>query len=199
MSVIKITHLLDYGLNYLVEKNPRREPIPNAGNLNRGFYHKSYSFQRNGLCGLSFYLQPSESGYLKRERKGGLSMHASIPTTLLSLQFSFTQSFYLFFLSSCFLLPILSYLLLLLFLFLLLLFMATPFYTIFHYRIYPFCPSTVFGFLSASLQNYPLPCRLPSHYLYPECVGCTTLHFQTKLLVLFLTSLCFCFTPMDKD
>jgi len=105
--------------------------------------------------------------------------------------------FYLFFSLPCFLLPILFYLS---FIFPpLLLFMATPFYTICHYEIYPFCPSTVFGFLWASLQECPLICWLSSHYFCPECAGCTALHFQTKLLVLFLTFLRFCFTSVDFE
>ena len=66
-----------------------------------------------------------------------------------------------------------------------------PFYTVCHYRIYNFCPSTIFGFLWASLQDCPLACRLSSHYLCTKCVDCTTLHFQTKLLVLFLNSFSF--------
>lgn len=81
----------------------------------------------------------------------------------------------------------------------LLLFMATPFYIVCYYRIYPFFPLTVFGFLQASLQDHPLTYWLSSHYLCLECVGCSTLHFEKKLLVLFLTALCFCFTSMDKD
>ena len=79
-----------------------------------------------------------------------------------------------------------------------LLFMATPFYIIYYCKIYPFCPSTTFGSLWASLQDYPLACRVSSHYLCPECVGCTTFYLQTKLFVLFLTSPCSCFTLIDK-
>ena len=60
-------------------------------------------------------------------------------------------------------------------------------YIVYHCGIYPFCPSTVFGSLWASFQDYLLACRLSSHHLYLECVGCTTLHFQTKLLVCFLS------------
>ena len=50
-----------------------------------------------------------------------------------------------------------------------------------------------------SLQDCPPACQLSNHYLYSRCVSCTTLHFRTKLLVLFLTSLCSYFTHMDKD
>ena len=74
-----------------------------------------------------------------------------------------------------------------------------PLYIVCHCGIYPFCPSTVFGSLWPSLQDYLPTCRLSNHYLCLECVGCTTLHFQTKLLVLFLTPLCSCFTHMDKN
>ena len=81
-------------------------------------------------------------------------------------------------------------------------FLASPFtihgYPLLYYLSLWNLP-TVFGFLWASLQDYPLTCRLSSHYFCPECVGCTTPHFQTKLLVLFLTFLCFCFTSIDKD
>ena len=80
-----------------------------------------------------------------------------------------------------------------------LLFMATSLYTICHCVIYPFCPLTIFGSLWASLQDCPPAYWLSSHYLCSECLVCTTLHFQTKLLVLFLTSLRSYFTHMDKD
>ena len=161
----------------------------------KGSCHSSYSLWRKGLSGLSFYLQSSESGYVKGQRKYGLLMHASIQLPyflssflLLSLfTFSFSLHVFssLFFPTSC-LLPLFYYLWL-------------PFYIVCHYRIYNFCPSIVFGFLWATLQDCPLTCRLSRHYLYAKCVGCTTLHFQTKLLVLFLTSLYFCFTSMDKN
>ena len=79
----------------------------------KGSDHRSYLLWRKGLSGLSLYLQSSENGYVMRKRKCGLLMHTSTPTDLLSLQFSFlTQSFYLFFLSPCFLFSILSYFLL---------------------------------------------------------------------------------------
>ena len=74
-----------------------------------------------------------------------------------------------------------------------------PFYTICNCRIHHFFPSTAFASLWVSLQDCPLAYWLPNHYLCSKCVGCTTLHSQTKLLVLFLTSLCFCFTHLNKD
>ena len=128
-----------------MEVDPRREPISNAGNLKKGSCHKSYKLWKNCLNGLSFDSQSSESESIKRERKCGLLMYASIPTVFfLSLWLSF-QSFFLFsgysmyffvyysLFSTTSVAP--------------LLFMTTPFYTICHCGIYPFCPSTVFGSL----------------------------------------------------
>ena len=66
---MKITRFLDYGSSYSAETNPRRESIPNADNLNKGFCYRSYSFKREGLNGLNFDLQLSESGNVERERK----------------------------------------------------------------------------------------------------------------------------------
>ena len=160
--------------------------------LKKGSYHRSYSLQRKGLSGLSFDLQSSESGYVKRERKGGLVMHASIPIALFSF---FHLVSFIFFFSQCFLFSILSSLLLSCLP--PLLFMVTNFYTVCHYRIYPFYPSTVFCFLWASLQDCPLTYQLSNHYICLKCVGCTTLHFQKKLFVLFLTSHSFCFTLIN--
>ena len=76
-----------------------------------------------------------------------------------------------------------------------LLFTATTFYTICHSGIYHFYRLTAFDSLQVSFQDCPLACRLLNHYHCFECVGCTTLHSQTKLLVLFLTSLYFLTTP----
>ena len=45
---------------------------------------------------------------------------------------------------------------------------------------------TVFSFLWASLQDYPLNCWLLGYYLYSKCACCTTLHSKTKLFVLSL-------------
>ena len=45
-----------------------------------GSCHRSYMFWRNGLNSLSFDSQLSKSGSVRRERKGGLLMHASIST-----------------------------------------------------------------------------------------------------------------------
>ena len=109
-------------------------------------------------------------------------MHASIPTTYTSLIF-----FILFF--SLFFLLVLPPLLL--FPSPHLLFTATTFYTICHGGICYFYPLTTFGFLWVSFQDYSLAYRLLSHYHRSECVGYTTSHSQTKLLILFLISLCF--------
>ena len=150
-------------------------------------------------------------------------MHASIPTTYVSLIFVYSFLFSHFFL----VLPLLLSFLLVLVLHLL--FTATTFYTICHGGIYHFYPLTIFGSLQVSFRDcplacqllrhyhcyecvccttphlplncfgslqvsfrdYPLACRLLKHYHCSKCVCCTTPHSQTKLLVLFLTSLCF--------
>ena len=60
----------------------------------------------------------------------------------------------------------------------------------------PFVPntvSTIFDFLWVSLQDCPLTCRLPGHYFYSEYACHTTLHYQTKSLVLFPLSHCIAF------
>ena len=78
-----------------------------------GSYHRSYRFWRKGLNGLSFDSQPSKSGFVKREKKCGLSMHTSISTIYflscflsnLSL-FSFLFPMYSFVFFSYFFLPL---------------------------------------------------------------------------------------------
>ena len=117
--------------------------------------------------------------------KGSLLMHASILTTYVSLIFPYILFF--LFLPLFPSVPCSPFLL----------FTATPFYTICHGGIYHFYLSIDFGSLWVSFQDCPLACRLLSHYHYSECVGCTTLHSQTKLLVLFLTSFCFSL-PLSK-
>ena len=121
-------------------------------------------------------------------------MYASISTTYISLVFCI---FYLFLYSFSSFFPLFLLFVFSLFFLLLplpssaLLFIATPFYTIYHGEIYHFYPSTAFGSLWVSFQDYPLASWLLSQYHCSECVYCTTLHSQTKLLVLFFTSLCF--------
>ena len=61
----------------------------------------------------------------------------------------------------------------------------------------PFFPLTVFGSLWVPLKDYPLACRLLSHYLCSKYVGYTTPHSQIKLLVMFLTFLYSFFTHME--
>ena len=79
----------------------------------------------------------------------------SIGATLYSYCFTFSLVFFshLVFLPflSLSMFSILFFFLLLACLASILLFMATPFYTIYHYGIYPFCPSIVSDFLWASL------------------------------------------------
>ena len=73
---------------------------------------------------------------------------------------------------------------------LLLLFMATslPFILLEFMGFLPFIPKaipTIFGFLQESIQDRLLNCWLSGHCLYSECACHTTLHFQTKFIVLF--------------
>ena len=121
--------LPDNRLDFSAKANPKREPISNTSNLKKGSCHRSYTLWRKGINGLSFDSQSLESGFVKRERKGCLLMHASIPTIhFLSLVFfpvflSFLSCFFMysfvvysfFFFFFYFLRPPLS------------LFMATPF------------------------------------------------------------------------
>ena len=78
------------------EANPRKEPISNAGNLKKGSYHRSYTLRRKGLNGLSFNCQSLENGSVKRERKCGLLMHASIPIVYFLYCFLSNLSFFSF-------------------------------------------------------------------------------------------------------
>ena len=168
-----------------MEASPRREPISNMSDLKEGFYRRSDALWKNDLNGLNFNSQSLREWICQEgEKKCGLLMHASIPTTYTSLVFCmfflFLYSFSSFFLP---LLPFVSF-----FFFLLL---PTPFYTICHCGIYHFYPSITFGSLWVSFQDCLLACQLLSHYHCSECVGYTTLLSQTKLLILFLTFLCF--------
>ena len=68
-------------------------------------------------------------------------------------------------------------------------------------RFLPFVPQavpTTFGFLWASVQDYPLTCWLPDHYLCSEGAYHTTFHFQTKFLILFLSHSLPCPPSTDK-
>ena len=66
------TCLPDSKLGFSKEANPRRDPISNVSDLRKGSCHRSYTLWKNGLNALSFDSQSSESGSVKRERKGGL-------------------------------------------------------------------------------------------------------------------------------
>ena len=115
-------------------------------------------------------------------------MHASFSTVF---------SLFFFFLPLCFIL--FSSLILFFFFFsysplrgFLLLFMATslPFTLLDSMGYLPFVPkasSTIFSFLWAFLEDYPLTRRLPGHYLCSKCACCTTFIPEQKTL--------FCFSP----
>ena len=129
----------------------------------------------------SIYRVP-KGGSVKKERKDGLLMHASIFAVFslfffyhfLSILFYYSQ---FFFLSSLWVLPFSSYGYL------------SPFILLNSMGFLPFVPKVspaVFGFLWVSLQDYPLTCWLPGHYLSLECACCTTPYSWAKLLVLFL-------------
>ena len=109
---------------------------------------------------------------------GSLLMHASIPITHTFLWF-----FFFFFSLSFFFLVLL--LLLSVIVDPLSLLTATTFYTIYHDKIYHFYPSTAFGSLWVSFQDYPLACRLPNHYHCTVLVAPRLIPRQ-KRLVLFL-------------
>ena len=155
-----------------MEASPRREPISNVSDLKEGFYRRSDALWKNDLNGLNFNSQSLREWICQEgEKKCGLLMHASIPTTYTSLVFCM---FFLFLYSfSSFFLPLLP------FVFspfppLFSLFTNTLFYTICHGGIYHFYPSIAFGSLWVSFQDCLLACWLLSHYYCFECVGCNT-------------------------
>ena len=140
--------LLDDMLNFSSEADPRRELISNMGNLKKGSCHRSYTLGRNGLNGLSFDSQSSESGSIKRERRGGLLMHVFIPTVyFLSPWFSF-QYFFLFsdfsVYSSIFIISFLP--------------LSSPLYCSW---LPLFIPSTIVGFTLCSLNCFWLLMGIP--------------------------------------
>ena len=124
---------------------------------------------------------------LSREREmGNLLMHTSIPTTHASLwfflYFPFLFSLFLPCSTSSSFVPFFPF-------FVMssnvpLQFTVTIIYIVCHDKICHFYPSTAFGSTWVSFQDYPLVCRLPSHYHCTECVGCNTPHFQTKMACL---------------
>ena len=86
-----------------MEASPRREPISNVSDLKEGFYRRSYALQKNDLNGLNFNSQSLRERICQEgEKKCGLLIHASIPTTYTSLVFCmfflFLYSFSSFFL-----------------------------------------------------------------------------------------------------
>ena len=180
-------------LGFWAEANPRREPISNVSNLRKGPCHRSYTLWKNGLNSLSFDSQSLESGSIEREKKGGLLIHAFVPTIHFPSLVFF--SIFLSFLSKFFVYAFVFY-----FLFSFYLPSVLFFASSLTVHGYPFIYRLLLYDLPLlSLQDCPPACQLSNHYLCSGCVSCTTLHFQTKLLVLFLTSLCSYFTHMDKD
>ena len=128
----------------------------------------------------------SESGNVARERKDSLLIHASISTMFSLFHFyhlvffcSLVLSFFLTLLSVC----VPPYLWLPLFLLYCLI--------LWDFSLCPKASPTIFGFLWASLQDCPLTCWLPCHYLCSKCACYTTLHPQKKFLVMFLSFLNF--------
>ena len=101
------------GWTFQQKQTQERNQSPTRVTSREGSCHGSYTFWRNGLNGLSFYSQPSDSGFVKSERKCGLLMYASISTvyflscflsnlSLFSLVFPvYSSVFYSFFSTSC--------------------------------------------------------------------------------------------------
>ena len=124
----------------------------------------------------------SRGGSVKRERKDGLLLHASI----------FCRVFFLHYL------PLSFFFVLLLEVFLPIFSMdsSSPYLGLplsFLYYLIPWDFSLLslrlhqpFFSLGTFLQDYPLTHCLLDHYLRLECVCCTTPHSRTKLLILFL-------------
>ena len=62
----------------------KREPIPNAGNLNAGFYYKNYLCWKEGLNGFVFQIMGPREWEYQGERKVDILMHVPISTITLS-------------------------------------------------------------------------------------------------------------------
>ena len=73
-----------------------------------------------------------------------------------------------------------------------------PFYTFLNLWDFSLLSLRLYQLLLASFQDYPLVCWLPNHYLCSEGACHTTPHFQTKILVLFLSRSLPCLPSMDK-
>jgi len=130
------TCLPDSRLGFSTEANPRREPISNVSNLKKGSYRRSYTLWKNGLNSLSFDSQSSESGSVEREKKGGLLIHAFIPTIHFPSLVFF--SVFLSFLSNFFMYAF-----------------------VFYFLLSFYLPSVLFFASSLTVHGYPLIYRLP--------------------------------------
>ena len=141
-----------------MEASPRREPISNMSDLKEGFYRRSDALWKNDLNGLNFNSQSLREWICQEgEKKCGLLMHASIPTTYTSLVFCmfflFLYSFSSFFLP---LLPSVS------FFFLFSFFFAPTYPLLYHLPLWdlPFLPLNYFWLLMGVLPG--LPTSLPT-------------------------------------
>ena len=172
-------------LSFLANRKPRRELIPNMSKLKEGFCHRSYALWKKDLNGSSFNPQSPKEWVYRKEDKW--VVYWCMPLLLPLMFLDFLYFLFLFF----------SFLLFYLFSFFcsspspFLLFTTTILYTICHGRIHHFYLLTAFSSEWASFRDYPLAYHMFNHYHYSKRVGCTTPHSQTKLLVLFFTSLCF--------
>ena len=125
-------------------------------NLKKRFCHRSYLLWKKDLNGLTFNPQ-SLREWVNWDREKWV-VYWCMPLFLSVMLFWFL--YFLFsFLSFFHYTSLLSF-----FSPLNLLFTATTFYTICHGEIYHFYPLTTFGFLWAFFWDYPLACRLLSHY-----------------------------------
>ena len=133
---------------------------------------------------LNLIFRVLEGGSVKKERKYDLLMHISISVMFSLFLFYYHFLSFLFFYSLFFFLssPLGSSFSLIQatsLLFILLNCMG-------FLHFVPKASPIVFVFLWTSLQDYPLNHQLPDHYLYPKHACCTTPHFMTKFLILFL-------------
>ena len=133
-----------------MEASPRREPISNVSDLKEGFYRRSYALQKNDLNGLNFNSQSLRERICQEgEKKCGLLIHASIPTTYTSLVFCM---FFLFLYSfSSFFLPLLPF---------------VSFFFFFCSHLPPFIPSAIVGFTIFTPQLLLAPYGCPSRTAY---------------------------------
>ena len=143
-----------------MEASPRREPISNVSDLKEGFYRRSYALQKNDLNGLNFNSQSLRERICQEgEKKCGLLIHASIPTTYTSLVFCM---FFLFLYSfSSFFLPLLPF---------------VSFFFFFCSHLPPFIPSAMEGFAIFTLQPLLAPYGRPSRAAHwPADCSATTI------------------------